>query len=119
MADQMTTTGSVGGGGKDPVDAVAEAVNNLRQAMIDAGEEPGQVDAKLSMVKPPTPSIVGNYADLQRMGAIVQTGVMPTPPGQDDLATSDLTDAFVDVQPQGDDAPVTDDKTKDTKAKGK
>lgn len=113
MADQMTTTGSVGGGRKDPVpaDAVAQKFDELRQAMIDAGEDPGQVDAKLSMVKPPTPSIVGNYADLQRMGAIAQTGVMPTPPGEDDLVTNNLTDAFVELPAQGDEAdqPTTTD----------
>lgn len=77
--------------------AVTDAIETLRQAMLDEGQDPGTVEAKLHMVKPPETNIVGNYADLQRMGAIVQTGVLPTPPTEEDIETSNLEDAFVEV----------------------
>lgn len=105
MPDQMTTTGSFGGGGRKEEtvsDAVAEAVENLRQAMLDRGDDPGAVEAKLHMVKPNETNLVGNYADLQRMGAIATTGTMPTPPTEEDIETSNIEDAFVEPQPQGD-----------------
>jgi hypothetical protein len=77
--------------------AVSEAVDALREAMLERGDDPGTVEAQLSAVKPKEENIVGNYADLQRMGAIAQTGTLPTPPGEEDIETSDLSDAFVEV----------------------
>ena len=49
-------------------DAVTEAVENLRQAMLDRGDDPDTVEAQLRAVKPKTVNMVGNYADLQRAG---------------------------------------------------
>lgn len=80
-----------------------DAVESLRQALLDEGIDPGAVEAMLHMVKPNETNLVGNYADLQRMGAIAQTGTLPTPPGEDDVATSDLADAFVPVETATDD----------------
>jgi hypothetical protein len=83
--------------------AVDDAVEALRQAMLDEGQDPGSVEAKLHAVIPNTGGdLVGNYADLQRMGAIATTGTMPTPPGDEDLETSDLSDAFVEPAPPAD-----------------
>lgn len=79
-------------------DAVAEAVENLRQAMLDRGDDPTTVDAQLHAVQPKTTNLVGNYADLQRLGAIATTGTMPTPPGESDIDTTNLVDAFVEPQ---------------------
>lgn len=51
--------------------AVTDAIENLRQALLDEGEDPGTVEAKLNMVKPAETNLVGNFADLQRVGALV------------------------------------------------
>lgn len=90
-------------------DAVLEAVENLRQAMLDRGDDPGTVEGQLHMVKPPETNIVGNYADLQRMGSIVQSGILPTPPLEADIETSNIEDAFVPVEgPVGDEVESDD-----------
>lgn len=98
MADQMTTTGSLGGARKEEtVTAREDAIEALRQALLDEGTDPGTVEGMLHMVKPTETNIVGNYADLQRMGAIAQTGVLPTPPFEEDIETDNIEDAFVEV----------------------
>lgn len=79
-----------------------DAVKALRQALLDEGIEPGTVEGMLHMVKPTETNIVGNYADLQRMGAIAQTGTLPTPPGEEDIDTDDITEAFVPIETAGD-----------------
>lgn len=48
--------------------AVTDAIEALRQAMLDEGQDPGAVEAKLKMAKPREVNMVGNYADLQRSG---------------------------------------------------
>lgn len=48
--------------------AVADAVDALRQAMVDRGDDPGQVEAQLSAVRPRVQTFSGNFADLNRMG---------------------------------------------------
>lgn len=100
----MTTTGSLGGATRkeENVTAREDAIEALRQALLDEGQDPGTVEGMLHMVKPPETNLVGNYADLQRMGAIVQSGVLPTPPTEEDIETSNIEDAFVAPQPQGD-----------------
>ena len=124
MPDQMTTTGSLGGGTRKEEtvstenDAVLEAVENLRQAMLDRGDDPGTVEGQLHMVKPPETNIVGNYADLQRMGSIVQSGILPTPPLEEDIETSNIEDAFIPVpdadveKDSADNADTNDTRTK-------
>jgi len=73
MADKVTTAkeGAVAAKKKDadPNDAVNAAIDALRQALLDAGGDPTTVEAKLGAVKPPESNIVGNFADLQRLGA--------------------------------------------------
>ncbi len=52
-------------------------------------------EAQTKYILPGEPTIVGNYADLQRMGAAALTGTIPTPPAIDDVETSDVSEAFV------------------------
>jgi hypothetical protein len=71
VADDMTTTKDPATGSKkdaDPNDAVNAAIANLRAALIDSGMDPGLADAKLHAAKPNETNIVGNFADLQRLG---------------------------------------------------
>jgi hypothetical protein len=71
MADEMTTTNT---GGPMANDAIQEAVDNLRQAMLDADMDEGTVDAKLAAVVPNQTNLVGNLADLHRLGGLVASG---------------------------------------------
>lgn len=106
MADQMTTTQGNGPAEEDREgldDAVQEAWDNLRQAMIDAGEDEGSVDAKLRSARPRgEPNLVGNFADLNRLGALVadsetdnasalETAVEIPPAAATDTGTGDGT----------------------------
>jgi hypothetical protein len=68
MADEMTTTNS---GGPMANDAIQEAVDNLRQVMLDNDMDEGTVDALLHAATPNQISLVGNIADLNRLGALV------------------------------------------------
>lgn len=51
-------------------------------------------EAQTRYILPSTPTIVGNYADLQRMGAAAVTGTIPTGPDQGDVTSSNLSEAF-------------------------
>lgn len=96
MADKATATKS--SAPADPNAEVNAALDTAKDAMIKAGMPADQADALLNAARPNgTGTVVGNYADLQRMGAIAATGVMPTPPAEDDLKTTDLKEAFVDA----------------------
>lgn len=100
MADNITTTkgGSVAAKKEaDPEAAVLAAYDNLRQALIDNGMDEGTADAKLGSVRPPTSSIVGNFADLQRLGGaqVNETGGIadafqppPAPPSEAEVASA-------------------------------
>lgn len=76
-------------------DKVNALLDEARDLLVEDGMDPASADAFTNFARPGSPSIVGNLADLQRMGAIAVTGEMPTPPGQDNLTTSDINDAFV------------------------
>jgi hypothetical protein len=78
------------------------ALEELKAAMEEDGADPGTVDAQLHGIVPNIGEehIRGNYADLQRMGAIAQTGTMPTPPGEEDVQTTDITEAFTATNPE-------------------
>lgn len=77
-----------------PSDRVQAALDELKAALADEGMDPGTTEAQLRYILPPEPTVVGNYADLQRMGAAALTGTIPTPPGVDDVQTSDTNEAF-------------------------
>lgn len=88
MADSTTTSKTSSSKKKDadPDAAVQDAYDNLRQAMIDRGDDPGTVDAKLQSARPIESNVVGNFADLQRIGGMLvnETGgiadAVPEPP---------------------------------------
>jgi hypothetical protein len=82
-----------------PSERVQAAVDELKAALAEEGMDPGTTDAQLKYILPPEPTVVGNYADLQRMGAIAVTGTMPTPPGEDDVKTTNTDEAFTGENP--------------------
>jgi hypothetical protein len=53
----------------DPNDAVVAKIAELREALIAAGMDEALADHKLVAVQPNVKSTVGNFADLQRLGA--------------------------------------------------
>jgi hypothetical protein len=76
VADKMTTTETMGAKktpkkDADPDAAVNDAIAALREALIAAGMDEATADAKLGAVAPAQTNIVGNFADLQRMGAML------------------------------------------------
>lgn len=77
---------------------MASNVEEARQAFLDALEEAGidrtTAEAQTRYIMPSSATIVGNYADLQRMGAAAVTGTIPTGPAQENVVSSDLSDAF-------------------------
>jgi hypothetical protein len=54
-----------------PNQEIQEAVDNLRQVMLDNDMDEGTVDALLHAATPNQINLVGNLADLNRLGAIV------------------------------------------------
>ena len=101
MADKTTSTRSAQDDQDKANQKINDALDKAKDAMIEAGMPPDQADAMLNAARPSgSGGIVGNFADLQRMGAIAQTGVMPTPPIEEDVETTDIKDAFVEA-PQG------------------
>lgn len=73
MADAKTTTktASPKKAPEDPNAAVLDAIAALRQAMLDSGIDETTVDAKLMAVQPNQTNLVGNFADLQRIGGML------------------------------------------------
>lgn len=58
---------------------VVKAVENLRQVLQDNGMDEGTANAITSAALPSQPCVMGNLADLQRLGALlVQHEVAPT-----------------------------------------
>jgi hypothetical protein len=114
MADQMTTTKTTAK--KTPPDPVADAVEALRQAMLDRGDDPGTVEAQLHAVIPNETNLVGNFADLQRLGAaqVSESGgisdalVMPPGPVEDgDVVASPAKDVPPAAGPAKDVPPAS------------
>jgi hypothetical protein len=68
MADEMTATNT---GGPMANEEIQAAVDNLRQVMLDNDMDEGTVDALLHAATPNQINLVGNLADLNRLGAIV------------------------------------------------
>lgn len=66
MADKATTTKA-----SPDFDAeVQAAIDQLKDAMVARGDDPGQVDAQLRGVRIRETNLVGNFADLQRLGGM-------------------------------------------------
>lgn len=51
-------------------DEIRAAIENLRDVMIAAGRDPDLVDGQLFAALPNTTHLIGNFADLQRLGAM-------------------------------------------------
>lgn len=102
MADQMTSTTSSSTTTTSTTDApdltaeINAKLDEVRELMIESGMSPDGADAALFAARQGTPVIVGNFADLNRLGAIVVTGAYPTPVGTPDVETTDTDDAFVE-----------------------
>lgn len=80
----------------DNRDAIEAKVKELQDLLVEDGMDRNTAEALTFAVMPPSDNVVGNLADLQRMGAIAVTGTMPTGPTQDDVATTDTNEAFVE-----------------------
>lgn len=70
MADKATTTKRDAPPGDEDVQA---AIDQLRETMIARGDDPMLVDAQLRAVRPRETNLVGNFADLQRLGGMQAT----------------------------------------------
>jgi hypothetical protein len=102
MADKTTSTRSAQDATAESNKKINDLLDQAKDAMVEAGMPPDQADAMLNAARPSGGgTVVGNYADLQRMGAIAATGTMPTPPPEDDVQTTDLNEAFVDASVDG------------------
>lgn len=75
-------------------DAVTEAVENLREAMLADDMDEATVDAKLAAVVPNQTNLVGNLADLHRVGALV---------ADEEVDNANVLEAAVEIPPE---APV-------------
>lgn len=82
-----------------PSDRIQAAVDELKAALVEEGIDPGTADAQLNSILPGEGDVRGNYADLQRMGAIAVTGTMPTTPGEEDVQTTNVDEAFTGENP--------------------
>jgi len=83
-------------------DRIEELRNQLRDALVEEGiMDAATAEAVLLPARGPAVEQSGNLADLMRMGSIASQGVLRTPPGEDDVETSNIEDAFVENPPAG------------------
>lgn len=71
MADKVTTSKK---SSEDTSDKVVRLAEELKQAMMENGTDEGTADALLHAVQPNSEHIVGNLADLQRLGGLIAKG---------------------------------------------
>jgi len=86
-------------------DAIKAKIAELKDLLVEDGMDANTADALLFAVQPSDQgTIVGNLADLQRMGAIAVTGEIPQnamPEGdQDAIETTNIQDAFAEPPAQ-------------------
>lgn len=91
MADKVTTSKK----STDPNERVEQLLEELKQAMMDAGKDEGTVDAILSAAQPDQVNVVGNLADLQRLGAKVEQGTGGAQAVEEAVQVSDVSEANV------------------------
>lgn len=101
MADKTTSTKKAST--TTETDNTAKINDLLRQAqdlMVEDGMDPATAEALTNFGRQGSPAIVGNLADLQRMGAIAVTGELPAgamPTGdQGVIETTNTADAFAE-----------------------
>lgn len=111
MADQVTGTGRTANGGdtaagfgataetNDNNDQINQLLDQVRDLLIQDGRDAATAEALTNFARPAGITITGNYADLQRMGQIINQGRMAAnsqAPGnpQEEEETSNIEDAF-------------------------
>ncbi len=88
-------------------DAINAKLDEVRELMVEDGMSEDSADALLGFARPSDGGlVVGNFADLQRMGMVAVEGkivknAMPADQDQGEVETSNLEDAFAEppVQP--------------------
>lgn len=97
MTDKTTATKAPAkADASDNADKINALADQIKDLLVEDGADPATAEVLTNFARPGAPQIVGNLADLQRMGAIAVTGTMPTAPGVDDVKTTDTGDAFVE-----------------------
>lgn len=94
MADAITTTRGYNVPTSDDVKELNDLLDQVKQKMQDMGADPGTADALIQAARPPEMTIVGNLADLQRMGSIAVNQEIPTAPTETNIESTDINDAF-------------------------
>jgi hypothetical protein len=92
MADKVTTTSKKAAAEPttaEKIDRIEAAKEELRNALVDAGQDPGTIDAQMYALRLPEDSVVGNLADLQRLGALVAKGMSVPAAIEEAVVTSD------------------------------
>lgn len=106
MADKPTSTSktttakSDSGSDGDNSAKINDLLAQVQDLMVQDGQDPATAEALTNFARSGSPPIVGNLADLQRMGAIAVTGEIPAnamPTGdQTAQKTSNVNDAFAE-----------------------
>ena len=102
MPDEVTASRDAASGfgataqTNDNAEQIADLLDQVRDLMIEDGADAATAEALTNFARPATPAFAGNLADLNRMGQIAVTGKIDTPPGEDDIETTDISDAFVE-----------------------
>lgn len=86
----------------DNADQIRELLDQVQELMIEDGADPATAEALTNYARPASPAYAGNLADLNRMGQVAVQGSIDTPPGEPDIETSSLEDAFDFVPPAPD-----------------
>lgn len=100
MADKTTATKKASTTDTDNQAKINDLLDQARDLMVEDGQDPATAEALTNFARGGSPAIVGNLADLQRMGAIAVTGEIPVnamPTGdQAAIQTTNIDDAFAE-----------------------
>lgn len=100
----------------DNRDQINQLLDQVRDLLAEDGVDYATAEALTNFARRGEPAIVGNLADLQRMGAIAVTGKIPAdslpgPGHHEEVATTNVNDAFAtppasDLSPAGLQTPM-------------
>jgi Ca2+-binding RTX toxin-like protein len=100
MADKTTASKSSAKAGADTQTKINDLLQQVQDLMVEDGQDPATAEALTNFARQGSAPIVGNLADLQRMGAIAVTGEIPAnamPTGDQAVQkTSNIEDAFAE-----------------------
>lgn len=102
MADKVTATkkASTTTETTDNKAKINDLLQQVQDLMVEDGQDVGTAEALTNFARSGEPAIVGNLADLQRLGAIAVTGEIPAnamPTGdQGVIETTNIEDAFAE-----------------------